>query len=250
MNNIEIVTAEKGWLCAEKPSGMSVHNDPGSDLLSTLERQIKVDPRLAEALGAEKEFQLHPVHRLDRETSGLILVAADPDKLRLLSNLFQQGAVKKTYTALVHGNFDTPWDKIQVWDTPIAKESGGRTDPGGKGKRVRSETRYRVIDQSIHYALLEIELVTGRKHQIRRHAKLAGHPVTGDTRYGSKRSVNFLSKNFAFDRLGLHSCKIEFILDKIPITINSSRIPRQITDLVEQDRSQKNPQDFIDRKEG
>jgi RluA family pseudouridine synthase len=243
LNNIEIVTAESGWLCVEKPSGMSVHNDPGNDLISTLERQIKVDDRLAEALGTEKGFQLHPVHRLDRETSGLILMATDPDKLRTLSNLFHQGDVKKSYIALVHGNFDLPWDGIQVWDTPLSKESGGRTDPGGKGRRVRSETRYRVIDQSIHYALLEIELVTGRKHQIRRHAKLAGHPVTGDTRYGSKRSVNFLSKNFAFDRLGLHSSKIEFILDKVPITINSSETPGQMTDLVEQDRSQgENPQ--------
>ena len=237
MNNIEIVTAESGWLCAEKPSGMSVHNDPGNDLLSTLERQIKVDARLTAALEAEKGFQIHPVHRLDQETSGLILVAADPDKLRILSNLFQQGSVKKTYIALVHGNFNLPCDGVQVWDTPLSKESGGRTNPEGKGKRVRSETRYRIIDQSIHSALLEIELVTGRKHQIRRHAKLAGHPVTGDTRYGSKRSVDFLSKNFAFDRLGLHSFKIEFILDKVPITINSSKIPQQMTDLVEQDRS-------------
>lgn len=238
MNTIEIVTAHRGWLCAEKPSGMSVHNDPGNDLLSILERQIQGDGPLAEVLGAEKRFELHPVHRLDRETSGLILMAADPDKLRSLSNLFQQGEVKKTYIALVHGNFDLPYDRIQVWDTPLSKESGGRTNPEGKGKRVRSETRYRVIDQSVHYAILEIELITGRKHQIRRHAKLGGHPIAGDTRYGSKRSVDFLKKNFAFDRLGLHSLKIEFILDKIPITISSSQIPRQMTDLVEHDRFQ------------
>lgn len=235
-NSVEIVKTGNGWLCAEKPSGMSVHNHPGSDLLSVLERQIHADAGLMTALGAHQGFQIHPVHRLDQETSGLILVATDPDRLRYLSNLFQQGAVRKHYIALVHGNFDSPSDAFQAWDTPLSKQAGGRTDPRGKGKRVKSETRYRVMDQSVHYALLEIELVTGRKHQIRRHAKLAGHPVTGDTRYGSKRSVNFLKENLAYDRLGLHSFKIEFTLDKVPVTINSRQIPRQMTALLDQDR--------------
>lgn len=235
-NSVEIVRTGNGWLCAEKPSGMSVHNHPGSDLLCVLERQIRADEDLMVALGAQEGFQIHPVHRLDQETSGLILVATDPDRLRYLSNLFQQGAVQKHYIALVHGNFDPPCDPFQVWDTPLSKQAGGRTDPRGKGKRVRSETRYRIMDQSPHYTLLEIELVTGRKHQIRRHAKLAGHPVTGDTRYGSKRSVEFLRENHAYDRLGLHSFKIEFILDTVPVIITSRQIPRQMTALLDQDR--------------
>jgi 23S rRNA-/tRNA-specific pseudouridylate synthase len=235
-NKIEILRTGTGWLCAEKPPGMSVHNLPGSDLLSVLEQQIQADDDLMAALGAQQGFQVQPVHRLDQETSGLILVATDPDRLRCLSNLFQQGAVKKHYIALVHGRFDPPSDAVQVWDTPLSKQAGGRSDPRGRGKRVRSETRYRVLDQSVHYALLEIELVTGRKHQIRRHAKLAGHPVTGDTRYGSKRSVDFLRENLSYDRLGLHSFKIEFTLDRMPVTINSRQIPRQMTALLDQDR--------------
>ncbi len=236
-DSIEILQAGPGWLCAEKPPGMSIHNHPGSDLLSVLEHQIQTDDGLTAALGTQKGFQIHPVHRLDRETSGLVLVATAPDRLRYLSNLFQQGVVKKHYIALVHGRFAPSPDSIQIWNTPLSKQAGGRTDPRGRGKQVKSETRYRVMDQSVHYALLEIELVTGRKHQIRRHAKLAGHPVTGDTRYGSKRSVDFLKDNHGYDRLGLHSWKIEFVLDRVPVTITSRKIPGQMTALLENDHS-------------
>jgi 23S rRNA-/tRNA-specific pseudouridylate synthase len=74
---------------------------------------------------------------------------------------------------------------------------------------VACETRYQLVDQSAHYSLLKIDLITGRKHQIRRHAKLSGHPVTGDTRYGSKKSIEFLKNNCSYTRLGLHCHSIE-----------------------------------------
>ncbi len=236
IDTIDILKTGQGWLCVEKPFGMSVHNEPGRDLLSILANQIRGDEALMTALGIDKEFQIHPVHRLDRDTSGVILVAVQPEALSALSVLFQTGAVNKTYIALVHGNFDLPPGAVQVWDTPLSKEAGGRTDPRGRGKRVRAETRYKVLDQSVHYALVEIELLTGRKHQIRRHAKLGGHPVTGDRRYGSKRSVAFLSENQDFHRLGLHSFNIEFVLDQVPHAIRSRSIPQEIQTLLDNDR--------------
>ncbi|MBI9089964.1 MAG: RNA pseudouridine synthase [Desulfobacterium sp.] len=236
IDTIDILKTGQGWLCVEKPSGMSVHNEPGHDLLSILATQIRGDEALMTTLGIDGEFQIHPVHRLDRDTSGVILVATQPEALSALSTLFQTGAVKKTYIALVHGNFDLPAGAVQVWDTPLSKEAGGRTDPKGRGKRVKAETRYTVLDQSVHYALLEIELLTGRKHQIRRHAKLGRHPVTGDRRYGSKRSVAFLGENHDFHRLGLHAFSIEFVMDAVPHAIRSRSIPREIQALLDQDR--------------
>ncbi|MCP4115415.1 MAG: RNA pseudouridine synthase [Desulfobacteraceae bacterium] len=233
---IDILKTGQGWLCVEKPFGMSVHNEPGHDLLSILATRIRGDEALMTTLGIDSGFEIHPVHRLDRDTSGVILLATQPATLSALSTLFQTGAVKKTYIALVHGNFDLAPGAVQVWDTPLSKEAGGRTNPKGRGKRVRAETRYKLLDQSAHYALLEIELLTGRKHQIRRHAKLGGHPVTGDRRYGSKRSVAFLRENQDFHRLGLHSFSIEFVLDKVSHTIRSRSIPPEIQTLLDNDR--------------
>jgi 23S rRNA-/tRNA-specific pseudouridylate synthase len=68
-----------------------------------------------------------------------------------------------------------------------------------------------VLQKSSRYSLLEIELMTGRKHQIRRHAKLSGHPVTGDTRYGSKNAIRYLRNILSYHRLGLHCKCLEFV---------------------------------------
>jgi len=74
-NSINIIQAQNGWLAVEKPCGMSVHNDPGNDLVSKLTDQIKTDTQLVQTLGVKPGNSVHPVHRLDKETSGVILLA-------------------------------------------------------------------------------------------------------------------------------------------------------------------------------
>ena len=211
MNEIYILKVQKGWLAVDKPCGISVHNDPGNDLVSLLSDKIKADQLLARNLGVDSSFGVHPVHRLDKETSGVILLAADNKMLSKLSDLFMKNQVKKTYITLVHGSFGQEKKKFQCWNFPLSKMAGGRNDPAGKGRRVECKTRYKVLQQSNRYSLLEIDLLTGRKHQIRRHAKLAGHPITGDSRYGSKKSVNYLKDTLSYDRLGLHCKSLEFV---------------------------------------
>ncbi len=103
--------------------------------------------------------------------------------------------------------------------------------------RQDSQTRYRVLDHSAHYTMVEIELLSGRTHQIRRHAKLSGHPVVGDARYGSTRAVNYLRRNYAFDRLALHARGLTLQLPggKAPETVETPTIPSQMQDLFEND---------------
>ena len=212
MEEIHILEVQNGWLAVDKPYGLSVHNDPGYDLVSLLLDAIQADPSLAEDLGVDSVSEVHPVHRLDKATSGVILLATDKIMLSRLSERFVKNQVKKTYLALVHGGFDPDIKGDQYWDSPLTKTAGGRNNPSGKGKRVRCLTRYKILQQSRRYALLEIDLPTGRKHQIRRHAKLAGHPVTGDTRYGSGRSVTYLRDVCHYDRMGLHCKRLEFVM--------------------------------------
>lgn len=220
---ITIVDQAEGWICVEKPSGISVHNEPGRDLISLLSAQ----------LGPEEDI-LQPVHRLDKETSGLLLLALDHPTLTRLSDLFAGGKVKKRYRALVHGNFE-PDQTRGIWDTPLSKQAGGRTDPKGKGKKQKAVTRYRVLEQSPHYALLDVELLTGRKHQIRRHAKLNRHPVVGDKRYGSPRSIAFLKEQREFAGMGLQSCYLEFKDINRPIILELPDLPRDMKGLLDED---------------
>ncbi len=225
IENITITGQGPGWICVDKPFGLSVHNDPGRDLVSILagDSQLKGSGDI-----------LAPVHRLDRETCGLILLASDRKVLSLLSEQFAKRQVKKRYRALVHGCFE-PGQETGLWDTPLSKQAGGRTDPAGKGRQYPAQTRYKVLEQTTHYALLEITLLSGRKHQIRRHAKLAGHPVTGDSRYASPRALAFLKDNRQYATLGLQSCYLEFQDAGRKVCLELPRLPLEMARLIQDD---------------
>lgn len=243
LDSIHVLQAQNGWLAVDKPCGISVHNDPGKDLVSILNARLAADPRLSRSLEITTRTGIFPVHRLDKETSGVILLACHEKTARLLSEQFFKNQVQKTYLALVHGRIDTPLPEkgFYTWHTPLAKQAGGRHNPKGNKPFKACETRYRVIRTSHHYSLIKIDLVTGRKHQIRRHAKLAGHPVTGDSRYGSKKSVDFLKTRCAYGHLGLHCLSIE-ITDPVDtgqesrICIQSENPRNDMMKLIENDK--------------
>ncbi|MBU4053853.1 MAG: RNA pseudouridine synthase, partial [Proteobacteria bacterium] len=96
----------------------------------------------------------------------------------------------------------------------------------------------RILEYSERYTLVEIELMTGRKHQIRRHAKLAGHPVVGDLRYGSARAAKYLKENHQFDRLALHAYALSFTPpdSKTVKTIKTMDMPKKMADLFSGDK--------------
>jgi RluA family pseudouridine synthase len=222
---IPVIDQGNGWVCVEKPAGISVHNDPGKDLVSML--------------AGQPEFKgldlLQPVHRLDRETSGLLVLATDKQSLTRLSQGFASGQMKKHYQALVHGNFPEN-QPTGEWTWSLTKQAGGRKNPAGRGKKQGARTRYAVLAESPHYTLLDIELFTGKKHQIRRHAKLAGHPVVGDSRYGSPRAIAFLAEHRGFSRMALHACCLAFKDLATQILIKSPELPGEIQTLLEKDR--------------
>lgn len=242
---IPILAAGRRWAAVDKPAGMSVHNAPGEDLCSLVTQSIQQQPEVRERFGvgpalSDSEIDIHPVHRLDRETSGVVLLAADREVFRFFSKQFDARTVQKIYVALVHGRLEIPQTKDLwgTWEWPLAKTATGRNHPQGSGPRQASRTRYRVLDYSAHYTLVEMQLLTGRTHQIRRHAKLAGHSIAGDTRYGSDRAVKFLSEQRGFNRLALHARTLTLRLpgEKNQTTIETAAIPDQMAALFEEDR--------------
>jgi 23S rRNA-/tRNA-specific pseudouridylate synthase len=232
--SVPILAMGNGWIAVDKPCNLSIHNDPGGDLCSILKRDAETRADIRGQLKYDSAFGFHAVHRLDKETSGVILLACNSDIFRYYSKQFESGNVQKRYTALLHGTVPGDENAWGLWDWQLSKDAGGRDCPAGRGKTVRCATRFRILAQGLRYTLVECELLTGRKHQIRRHAKLAGYPVVGDSRYGTRRSVNYLREHLGFSRLGLHSSSLTIQTpdQKSPLTIQSPEIPSEILQLL------------------
>ena len=188
------------YLVVNKPVGLAVHGGSGVNL-GLIEALRQMRP-------LEKSLEL--VHRLDRETSGCILVAKKRSVLKYLQSLFRgEKQIRKVYFALVVG----VWSKRrQVVDAPLRKnelQSGERivkVTPDGKPSRTEFEIEESFGDQA---TLLRVEPVTGRTHQIRVHARHAGHPLIGDDKYGDDEA-NKVMKKQGFKRLFLHAASLRF----------------------------------------
>ena len=238
MGDVAVMGSGPGWLAAEKPCGMSIHNDPGRDLCAVVQSGLRRGwvPNMQDPVKA-----VHAVHRLDRDTSGIVLLAVDAKRLSFFGEQFAAQDVGKCYFALIHGELDSQASEgsWMAWNWPLTASAGGRKNPMGKGKRVPCTTRWRIRERSLHYTLIECRPQTGRTHQIRRHAKLAGHPVVGDRRYGSTRSLAFLARHFNFHRLGLHAHSLTLRVpgQSQPVTICSGGLPQAMRRLLDADRS-------------
>jgi len=196
---------EDDWLMAvDKPSGMAVH--PGSGITSgTLVDYVRayLGPR-AERNG----FLASPAHRLDRETSGVILVAKRRPAMVHFTEMFTSGHPPKRYLVLVKGRM--PREKGVV-DLPLAEHQQTAESRARRGVHMQEAvTRYRVLRQSGDVALLECLIETGRTHQIRRHLAAIGHPVAGDRKYGDFPFNRELRARWGLKRLFLHARSIEF----------------------------------------
>ncbi len=148
MSELKIIASGPGWLVVDKACDMSVHNEPGRDLVSLVRGRIERDPELAQRLAYEKGGIISPVHRLDRETSGVILLGVNPDTVRWFSLQFEERRISKRYMAVVHGCFKETDGLEQVWDSPLSPEAGGRDNPAGKGRKFPASPGFKCLNRA------------------------------------------------------------------------------------------------------
>ena len=195
---LAIVYQDDDVIVVDKPAGLTVHPAPGHPSGTLVNALLALRPELA---GVGEALRPGIVHRLDQDTSGLLVVARSERAHRSLTRQLKQREVHKTYLALVQRLPDPPEGII---DSPIGRHPGNRKKmaivPGGREAR----TRYRLREALGDYALLEVEPVSGRTHQIRVHLASIGHPIVGDLTYG--RRSPYLPRQF------LHAWRLAFRL--------------------------------------
>jgi tRNA pseudouridine65 synthase len=163
------------------------------------------------------------VHRLDKDTSGLLMVTLKPELQDKLQQAMQAG--EKKYLAVLRGVIDVQTDvqtRWQKWDVPLTDGAESRTNPQGlTTQRITACTLYRVEKNNPYFTLVHCLLKTGRQHQIRKHAALAGRPVVGDTRYGNLKDNERIQKRYGFSRLALHAQCLTFKWNQQEINVAS-----------------------------
>ena len=200
---LRIVYEDDDLLIVDKPAGLVVHPSPGHHDGDTLVNALLARAGGSEYGGIAGVARPGIVHRLDRDTSGLLMVAKHDAAQHSLMAQLKARRIRKTYQALVAGSVSAAVGRIEA---PIGRDPKHRTRMAVAPDGRASVTGYRVRERFAGWTLLELDLVTGRTHQIRVHLDGIGHPVAGDPVYGtgtSRRGPDGL------DRLFLHAWRLE-----------------------------------------
>lgn len=199
--NIPVVYEDDWLLIVDKPSGLLTIPTPKNEL-RTLTSILNEDLK-----SRNISYRIHPCHRLDRDTSGLIIFAKGKSTQDKMMELFHKKQIKKTYVAFLKGNLSK-------------KEGIIQNNVDG----LSAVTKYRIIEKRKDFTIVEANPLTGRTNQIRIHFKQIGHPILGDTKYAFRRDFQIKTK-----RLCLHAKSLDFLhpINKKHIKLDS-RLPTDL----------------------
>jgi tRNA pseudouridine65 synthase len=224
---LEVLYQDEYLIALNKPSGLLVHKSPID----------KHETRFALQIVRDQIGQyVYPVHRLDKPTSGVLLFALQPEIAAILSNMFVQNEISKSYFAVVRGYTDeegmVDHPLKQMLDTKEQKKMGITKEAQSAQtfyKRLATvELPYSVSRYpTTRYSLVYLKPKTGRKHQLRRHMKHLSHHIVGDTKHGRGEHNQFFREKFDVHRLLLHANQMRF---KHPITENIVEITAPLDD--------------------
>jgi 23S rRNA pseudouridine955/2504/2580 synthase len=204
LSRLQILFEDEWMMAIDKPSGMAVHTGSGITGGTVVDYvRAYLGPR-----AVRNDFAASPAHRLDRETSGVLLVAKRRPAMVHFTDVFTRGLSKKRYVTFVKGRM--PRERGTI-DLPLAEHQQTAASRARRGVNMQEAlSRWQLLKQSSEAALLTCAIETGRTHQIRRHLAAIGHPVAGDRRYGDFGFNREARARWGLKRLFLHAERIEF----------------------------------------
>ncbi|GGA16410.1 RluA family pseudouridine synthase [Psychrobacillus lasiicapitis] len=224
--HLHIVYEDEDVVVVYKPRGMVVHPAPGhtsGTLVNGLMYQVN------DLSGINGVLRPGIVHRIDKDTTGLLMVAKNDVAHESLVDQLVKKTVTRKYTALVHGHI--PHDKGTI-DAPIGRDKKERQSMAVVDNGKHAVTHFRVLERFNKYTLVECQLETGRTHQIRVHMKYIGHPLAGDPKYGPKKTIDFNGQV-------LHAGVLGFVQPKTGEYLEfSSPLPEDFENLLQDMRKQ------------
>jgi len=192
-------------LVCDKPAGLAIH--PGSGITGdTLVDQARAYLERQGLKIPEGEFKPSPAHRLDRDTSGVVVVAKTRQAMVKLTEQFTEGHPDKTYLALAKGRFQREQGSIDI-RLPEHQQTFASKQQRGVNMQ-QAMTHWRKLAGGAEATLLELTIETGRTHQIRRHLEAIGHPVVGDSKYGDFPFNRIAQRQWGLKRMFLHSLRL------------------------------------------
>lgn len=222
---LDVKYEDNDLIVLSKPAGMVVHPAYGHSS-GTLVNALLAHTKELSGIGGVVRPGI--IHRLDKDTSGLMIVAKNDTAHQVLSQELKDRKIKRTYLTLVHGRFK---EMEGVVDAPIGRSPRFRQKMAVMGTANREAiSHYRVLATYNDYSLVEVRLETGRTHQIRVHMKYINHPVVGDPLYGSGRS----KRDLGLDRQFLHAYKLEFVHPRTGEILRfEDELPRDLQEILD-----------------
>jgi 23S rRNA pseudouridine1911/1915/1917 synthase len=225
---LQIYFEDQDLAVIEKPAGIAVHPGSGTKTGTVVHGLLFHFQNLSTAGG---EARPGIVHRLDKNTSGLLIVAKNNVAHARLSKAFHDRQIEKTYIALVHGRLQhaTGTIELSVGRHPTLRTKMAAGQPRGRS----AHTEYRTLEHFRGFSLLEIRIKTGRTHQIRVHLSAIGHPVVGDDVYGERSYKEFVKKFEPLHRFFLHASNLRFTHPTTRMALNfHSALPPELQKLL------------------
>lgn len=224
MQEYGIIYEDKDVLVIDKPAGLLVHKATGNEDTSLADLLVERFPELVGV--GEKPERPGIIHRLDKDVSGVMVVARNQTAYEFLKLQFQERRMKKEYIALVHGNLSKDIDTITLRIARSRDKARMVARPESQEGR-DAITHYEVIDRWRNYDLVKVTIETGRTHQIRVHFHALGHPLVGDTLY-KIRGI----KPKDLGRVFLHAAKLTLTLPSGEVKTFESPLPQYLQDVL------------------
>lgn len=206
-SSLSVAYEDENILIADKKPGLIVHQDESyqtDTLIARIQRYLYEKGEYSP--DSEQSFAPALVNRIDRNTGGLVIAAKNAASLRVLNEKMKTRQIHKTYLCIVCGKLTKKQDTLTGYLEKNESQNRVYIDkkPGKNSKTII--TKYRVLAEQPQYSLLEVELLTGRTHQIRAHLASIGHPLLGDGKYGTNKN----NRGTGFSKQALYSCQLVF----------------------------------------